>query len=45
MRPMGTAVEDQLELVLAGGPAGSSVADTYTRGLRSPDDIVWHIVD
>jgi len=25
--------------------AGSSFADTYTRGLRGPDDIVWHILD
>jgi hypothetical protein len=24
---------------------GSSFADTYTRGLRGPDDIVWHILD
>ena len=27
------------------GEAGSSFADTYTRGLRGPDDIVWHILD
>jgi len=83
MRPMGTTVEDQLELLLAeraitrilhsysrgadrcdlelmrscywpdgtddhgsyNGEAGSSFADTYTRGLRGPDDIVWHILD
>ena len=32
-----------------GGPIrsgdGSSFADTYTRGLRGPDDIVWHILE
>jgi len=24
---------------------GSTFADTYTRGLRGSDDIVWHILD
>jgi len=27
------------------GATGSSFANTYTRGLRGPDDIVWHILD